>query len=109
VREPDGLALSSRNIYLDPDQRRQATVLYRTLTVGREMIASGARDGAAVVRRMKDLIATAPAAVTDYVAVVDVATLQPLDELHGEVLLALAVKFDQTRLIDNMKVAVPAR
>jgi pantoate--beta-alanine ligase len=109
VREPDGLALSSRNVYLDSDQRKQATVLYRALNAGCEIIASGERDGALVLRRMKDAIGTAPAAVIDYVAVVDAATLEPIDHLRGEVLLALSVKFDQTRLIDNLKIMVPAR
>jgi pantoate--beta-alanine ligase len=106
VREADGLALSSRNRYLDADQRRNATVLYRALEEARRLIEAGERDGAAVRRRMADLVTSTPGAVLDYAAVVDYATLRPLDRLRGEVLLALAVKFGTTRLIDNMLITL---
>jgi pantoate--beta-alanine ligase len=103
VREPDGLALSSRNQYLDPDQRRQAAVLYRALEEARCRIENGERDAAVVCRAMRERIQTVPGAATDYVAVVDVDTLQPVDRLQGEVLLAVAVQFGGTRLIDNLR------
>jgi pantoate--beta-alanine ligase len=106
VREPDGLALSSRNQYLDPDQRRQATVLYRSLEEVRELVKAGQRDAGAMVQAMKARIATAPGARLDYAAVVSFDTLKPVERLRGEVLVALAVFFGSTRLIDNILVKV---
>jgi pantoate--beta-alanine ligase len=101
VREADGLALSSRNQYLDADQRRQATVLHRTLEEATARIAAGERDAAAIRARMTERIAATPGAVLDYAAVVDAATLAPLERVDRPTLLALAVKFGGTRLIDN--------
>ncbi|HLJ91887.1 MAG TPA: pantoate--beta-alanine ligase [Gemmataceae bacterium] len=106
VREPDGLALSSRNQYLDPDQRREATALYRALQEGHRLVEGGERDAAAVQRALAERIHTTPGAVLDYAAVVDAETLQPLTRLKGTVLLALAVKFGATRLIDNIQLHV---
>lgn len=102
VREPDGLALSSRNQYLDADQRRQANVLYQALQEARARVKGGVRDTATLRQAMVARIHSAPAAVLDYAEVVDPQTLQPVDRLHGEVLVALAVKFGSTRLIDNL-------
>lgn len=101
VREADGLALSSRNQYLTPEQRRQAPVLYQALTEARALVERGERDASAVRQALASRIARAPAAVIDYVAVVDADTLLPLTRLRGDVLLAVAVKFGATRLIDN--------
>jgi pantoate--beta-alanine ligase len=109
VREPDGLALSSRNQYLDPQQRRQAIVLHRALETGKQMIEGGERDASALLERLRDLILSAPAAEIDYIAVVDADSLQPVRELGGTVLLALAVRFGETRLIDNVIVLIPPR
>jgi len=106
AREADGLALSSRNQYLDANQRRQATVLYRSLEEVRELVDAGQRDAAILVQAMKNRIATAPAARLDYAAVVDFETLKPLERLHGQVLVALAVHFGSTRLIDNILLKV---
>jgi pantoate--beta-alanine ligase len=102
VREPDGLALSSRNAYLDPDQRRRAVVLHRALEEARTRIEDGERDAAALRRLLAERVAQTPGAVLDYAAVVDADTLTPVDRLHGPTLLALAVKFGDTRLIDNV-------
>lgn len=104
VREADGLALSSRNGYLEAEERRQATILHRALTAARRRIEAGERDAAAVREGMTELIASVPGAVLDYAAVVDADTLQPLTQIeaHRAVLLALAVKLGSTRLIDNM-------
>jgi pantoate--beta-alanine ligase len=102
IREPDGLALSSRNQYLDPDQRRQATVLYQALEEARALVRAGERDAGAVQRAVAARIASAPGAVLDYVAVVDADTLQPAPALRGEILVAVAVRFGATRLIDNV-------
>lgn len=106
VREPDGLALSSRNQYLDPDQRRNATVLYRALEEARQQIENGETDAAVVRWTMQQRIQSVPGAVIDYVAVVDSESWEPIDRLQGDVLLAVAVKFGATRLIDNLKVQV---
>ena len=106
VREADGLALSSRNQYLDANQRRQATVLYRSLEEVRELVNTGQRDAAILVQTMKNRIATAAAARLDYAAVVDFETLKPLERLHGQALVALAVYFGSTRLIDNILLKV---
>jgi pantoate--beta-alanine ligase len=106
VREADGLALSSRNQYLDANQRRQATVLYRSLEEVRELVNTGQRDAAILVQAMKNRIATAAEARLDYAAVVDFETLKPLERLHGQVLVALAVYFGSTRLIDNILLRV---
>jgi pantoate--beta-alanine ligase len=106
VREPDGLALSSRNKYLDADQRRHATVLNRALEQARRQIEKGERHAATVTLGMADLVRSTPGANLDYVAAVAWDTLRPLDHLHGQVLLALAVRFGATRLIDNTLVTL---
>src|SRR5207249_2913069 len=100
VREPDGLALSSRNQYLSAEQRRHATVLQRALGEARARIEAGERDAGAVRRALTERLAAAPGAVVAYAEVVDYDTLQPLDRLRGQVLLAVAVQFGATRLID---------
>jgi pantoate--beta-alanine ligase len=102
VREADGLALSSRNQYLSAEQRRQATILWQALEEARQLVETGLRDGPALVQALKTRIATAPAARLDYAAVVDLNTLRPVERLAGKVLVALAVYFGNTRLIDNI-------
>jgi pantoate--beta-alanine ligase len=104
VREPDGLALSSRNQYLDAEQRRQAVVLFQALLAARECIAAGEHDAGKLRQQMIEQITTAPAAAIDYVAVVSADTLRPVERVDEKVLLALAVKFGNTRLIDNLLV-----
>jgi pantoate--beta-alanine ligase len=104
VREADGLALSSRNQYLDPTSRRNATVLSAALEAARARINSGEKDALAIQRTMADRIAATPGAALDYAAVVDADTLQPVTRLQGGTLLALAVRFGTTRLIDNILV-----
>jgi pantoate--beta-alanine ligase len=101
VREPDGLALSSRNQYLDAEQRRQAVVLNQALEAAEAAIRAGERNAAVIERMMAGRIAGAPGAVLDYGAAVDVETLKPVGTLKGPILLALAVRFGTTRLIDN--------
>jgi len=108
IREPDGLALSSRNQYLDADQRRQAPVLYQALREAETLIRAGERDPAVVQQAMTARIATAPSAILDYAAVVDANTLETPPRLRGRILLALAVKFGSARLIDNLPVDVHA-
>src|SRR5262249_29243706 len=101
VRSADGLALSSRNQYLDAEQRRQATVLSQALAEVRARVEAGERDGLAVQRNLAARLAAAPGAAPDYAAVVDDDTLRPVERLQGRVLVAVAVRFGGTRLIDN--------
>lgn len=104
VREPDGLALSSRNQYLDSTQRRYAPVLFRALREAAEQIQAGQRDPEALRRMLVERIEATPGAALDYAAVVDAQTLEPVRRIEGAMLLALAVKFGSTRLIDNVRV-----
>jgi pantoate--beta-alanine ligase len=106
VREADGLALSSRNRYLDTEQRRHALVLWRSLREAAELIQKGERNADGIRQLFITRITATPGAVLDYAAVVDADTLQPVQRLNGKVLLALAVKFGQTRLIDNQLIEV---
>jgi pantoate--beta-alanine ligase len=103
VREPDGLAVSSRNSYLSPYERQAAAVLYRALSQGERSIKKGERNAGAVSGAMRDLLSGAPeVAQIEYAGVYDPETLEDLDEIREPVLLALAVKIGRTRLIDNL-------
>ncbi len=106
VREPDGLAISSRNQYLDEAQRTHARALFQGLEEVRERVLKGERDAQALREVLASRIAATPAAELDYAAVVDADTLKPVRKLKGEVLVALAVKFGTTRLIDNLSLTV---
>jgi pantoate--beta-alanine ligase len=107
VREADGLALSSRNRYLNSDQRRQAAVLFQALDEARAAIEGGERSAAVIQSLLAERIRKIPLATLDYVAVIDADTLQPLDPLCAKVLLAVAARFGSTRLIDNVEVQIP--
>jgi pantoate--beta-alanine ligase len=100
IREPDGLAMSSRNRYLSADARQRATVLWRSLELARQLVARGERDTAAIVRQMAERI-LAVGMTIDYVALVDPDSLAAVEQISGPTLAALAVKIDGTRLIDN--------
>lgn len=102
VREPDGLAMSSRNAYLSPDGRRKATVLWKSLSLAQELVAGGEQSAAEIIRRMEEVILSAEGATIDYVALVDPETLAPVDRIAGPTLAAVAVRLEGTRLIDNM-------
>ncbi|MGD2175141.1 MAG: pantoate--beta-alanine ligase [Candidatus Brocadiaceae bacterium] len=102
VREEDGLAVSSRNEYLDPDQRRQATCLYRALTEAQRLYEEGESDADALRRAMREIIDAAPPARPDYVEIVDRDTLEPVATVTDRAVAALAVHVGETRLIDNM-------
>lgn len=106
VREADGLAMSSRNVYLSPEQRRQALVLSQSLQKAREAILGGERE----VGKVRDLLCatinTSPEANIDYAEIYDAGTLADVEEIRGRVLIALAVKIGTTRLIDNLIVEV---
>ena len=107
VREPDGLAMSSRNQYLSARQRRQAAVIFRALRAGRSRIRAGEHRAAVVISAMRRLIRQAPEARIEYVAAVDGATLKPVRRLRARVALLVAVRVGRTRLIDNLLVDVP--
>ncbi len=102
VRERDGLAMSSRNAYLDAAQRSAATVLYRALGIARHEILGGMRDVATLKRAMRDVLAREPLAQPDYVEIVDADTLEPVILLRGRCLVLMAVRVGSTRLLDNM-------
>jgi pantoate--beta-alanine ligase len=101
VREPDGLAMSSRNAYLTPDERAAAPVVHWALVAGAAAIAAGERSAAQVRSLVADLIRAERLAELDYAEVVDAATLQPVDPLRGELRLLAATRFGRARLIDN--------
>lgn len=103
VREEDGLALSSRNAYLSPEERRAAPVLYRALRAAEQAIAAGERRGGEVRRLMRELLESEPLARIEYAEVVDAGTFQPVDALSGNLVLPLAVRIGGTRLIDNFQ------
>lgn len=102
VRESDGLAMSSRNAYLNPDERAQATVLWRSLQEAARMFGEGERRAAKIVAKAREMLASSPLARPDYVELVNNETLSPVQgKIDGTALLALAVFFGKTRLIDN--------
>ncbi len=109
VREPDGLALSSRNVYLSPAQRAQAVVLSQAVTAARRLVEQGEQRVEGLVQTMLNVMGQAPDAHVQYAEVVDVETLQPLDRIAPgqDVLAAVAVFFGKTRLIDNAFVRAP--
>lgn len=104
VREADGLAMSSRNRYLTPEQRQEALRLSAALRQAEQLLLDGERDSATIVAAVHAALAPLEA---DYVSLVDAATIAPLDTVVGEVLLALAVNMGPARLIDNIKFTVP--
>jgi pantoate--beta-alanine ligase len=102
VREPDGLAMSSRNVYLDPPQRKAATVLYRSLSAARSAYDGGERNAAKLRQIMGDVLAAEPLAQVQYVSCADYETLKELELVTGKTLLSMAVFVGKTRLIDNL-------
>jgi len=106
VREPDGLAMSSRNQYLDAEQRQNATVLFRALEEIGRRIDGGERGAEPLLQLARDMVSATPGARLDYVELVAWDNLQPLATIEGKVLIALAVFFGTTRLIDNLLLTV---
>jgi pantoate--beta-alanine ligase len=102
VREPDGLAMSSRNTYLNTEDRRQATVLYQALDLAQKLYAGGEKDAEFIRRKMIELIQEKPLADIDYISIADAKTLEELDELKPPALVSMAVRIGKTRLIDNI-------
>jgi pantoate--beta-alanine ligase len=104
VRDDDGLALSSRNTYLSPEERKAALVLSRSLDLAAELIKSGEKRAEVIKNRMLELIQQEPRARVDYVEIVDLRTLEPLEQVQDNTLIALAVFIGRTRLIDNLRI-----
>jgi len=109
VREPDGLAMSSRNAYLSPEERAEAPVIYRALLLAKDLVEQrGVRDPSELVREMKRFIAEESSLVrVQYIQAVDMINLKPVSEIRGQVLLAIAAFVGKTRLIDNLILDVP--
>ena len=101
IREEDGLAKSSRNTYLDPEERQAALILSETIFLGERLVKEGERDARRLIAAMKENLAKEPMAVVDYVEAVSMDTIEKIDRLEGTVLVAMAVKIGKTRLIDN--------
>lgn len=106
VREADGLAMSSRNAYLSPEERKAAAVLHRSLRDAESAIRAGERRGDEVRRILAETLNSEPLARVEYAEVVDAETFQPVDTLRGRLVLPLAVRVGGTRLIDNLQLAV---
>ncbi|MCS6975539.1 MAG: pantoate--beta-alanine ligase [Gemmatales bacterium] len=107
VREADGLALSSRNVYLTPEQRRMAPILFQALQRAEAAILQGERRAQTVIQIMEETMATVPEARLDYAAVVDPNSFLPVKTISDDVLLLLAARFGNTRLIDNLPISFP--
>jgi pantoate--beta-alanine ligase len=105
VREADGLAKSSRNTYLSAEERKAALVLSQSIRLGEEMVKNGEKNSKAVINAMTEKISSEPLAKIDYVDVVNALTIEPVDEISGEILVAIAVYIGKTRLIDNFMVS----
>lgn len=102
IREADGLAMSSRNVYLSPEERAIAPMLYQALKIGQEMIEEGERDPKKVIKAMKEYLEQEPRIRIDYIEIVDLENLEPVNTIRGRVLIAGAIYIGTTRLIDNI-------
>jgi len=102
VRESDGLAMSSRNIYLSPKERQAATILFKALTLARQLRQGGEKDAEKIRRQMTALIQKKPLAQIDYISIADAETLEELNLIDRPALASLAVRIGKTRLIDNI-------
>jgi pantoate--beta-alanine ligase len=102
VREPDGLAMSSRNVHLSPEERRQAPVLYQVLCWADQQVQGGERDPQKLIQGMQEMITRETKGTIDYIAICEAETLEPLQQINGPALAALALRFSRARLIDNL-------
>lgn len=101
IREEDGLAKSSRNTYLSPEERKAAAILHKGLVKGEELVQNGEKKASVVVNAIREIIESEPLAKIDYVEMVDFDNIQPVETIEGTVLTAVAVYIGKTRLIDN--------
>lgn len=104
VREADGLAMSSRNVYLNAEDRSAASILHRALRAGQKSLQNGARDSASLQSAMQNVLGSEPRAKVDYVEVVDAETFQPIASISRNAYVLLAARFGNTRLLDNLLV-----
>lgn len=102
VREPDGLAMSSRNVYLSPEERGQALALYRSLKLAEELFTKGERDALKIKREMEEFLRGFDKVKVDYVEIVDEETLEPVSKIEKKVIVAVAAWVGKARLIDNV-------
>ena len=102
VREPDGLAMSSRNSYLSKEEREQAVVIYKALCAGKKLAESGVIASSNIINKVRNILEEVPLANTEYIEIVDVDSMTPVKNISGGALLAVAVMFCKTRLIDNI-------
>jgi pantoate--beta-alanine ligase len=102
VREPDGLAMSSRNTYLKPDERKAAVVLYQSLNLAQQMWSQGEKDAEKIRRAMINHIKKQPLAIIDYISIADAETLEELKEIKPPTLVSLVVRIGRPRLLDNI-------
>jgi len=102
VREPDGLAMSSRNTYLNTEERQAALVLYKALNLAQQLWSQGEKDAESIRQAMTAIIQQQPLADIDYVSIADNETLEELGEVKTPALVSMAVRFGKTRLIDNI-------
>ena len=104
VREKDGLALSSRNVYLNENERKQAPILFQSLLLGKKLVEEGEKNPGKVIQRIKEKINSMNSAEIDYVEILDLNSFEKSKEINSSVLILLAVYFGKTRLIDNLGV-----
>jgi pantoate--beta-alanine ligase len=109
VREPDGLAMSSRNVYLSPEERSAALILHRALRQAERLFLAGERSGAVLRAALNEMLASEPLAQADYAAVADADTLEPLETVGERAVLLLAARIGANRLIDNLLLGTPAK
>jgi pantoate--beta-alanine ligase len=102
IREPDGLAMSSRNAYLNSKKRKEVLSLYRSLVKAEELFGQGERSAATILQEVRRIIEQENSVTIDYVNICDAHTLEDIDEIKGEAVIAVAVKIGKTRLIDNI-------
>ncbi|MBW2038555.1 MAG: pantoate--beta-alanine ligase [Deltaproteobacteria bacterium] len=102
VREADGLAMSSRNAYLNPKKRKAAQSLYRSLLMGEELFRQGTRSAKVILQKIREIIEAEKSAQIDYAKICDPQTLEDIEEIEDEAVIALAVRIGRTRLIDNL-------
>lgn len=109
VRQPDGLAVSSRNQYLTGQQKKDATLIYKSLVTCREMVDAGVKDPKTIIKEMRKILKKIPSAEIEYISIVDAGTLGRIDRIAGKILAAVAVRTGLTRLIDNVLLDIEKR
>jgi pantoate--beta-alanine ligase len=109
VREYDGLAKSSRNVYLAPAERHQAKEIFRSLQLAKEKIDSGERDPLKITSLIEDWLSTHTHAAIDYVGLYSYPELKPVEAISGKMIIGVAIKFSKARLIDNLIIEIDTR